>query len=280
MKRGLVSLAAGLFAIAMMAAPASAFLQNWSLDIDGSGEIGGGPNTAQTINEYLDTVGPSYIVNTITNPAFGTGTFHDVGAFVSQNHDGGQAYSWGGNYELTGLFDGNGSVNLNDGSIGFTGGTLKIYADSNPNFGSTVGADTYGADDGTLIGTFNVLSGAGSITSTGIPNGQISLEFQATSLLQGYWFDENGQDLATDPENLIFGLGTTNASYTQNPTSAVVDELAGGNSANTPPNHLFVGTNGQFRASPVPVPGTILLLGTGLLGLIVSSKKKFHSRMS
>lgn len=276
MRKSLVILAAGLFAAAIMATPASAFLQNWSLDIDGSGAI-----APTTINEYFDTVGPSYIVNTITDTT--TGTFDDYGAFTSSTHDGGLGYTWAGSHELTGLFQANGTVDFSTGTIGFNGGTLNIYADDQLNFGSTGGTDIYGANDGVLIGTFDVQLGDGTIAPSGIPNGAISVQFQSSFLEPGYWFDENGNDLSTsNPNGLIFGIATTNASYVANPNAAVVGELANefagvtGDPANTPPGDLFVGTNGQFRTAPVPIPGTILLLGSGMLGLVVTSKRKFR----
>ncbi|WP_372683950.1 PEP-CTERM sorting domain-containing protein, partial [Desulfosarcina sp.] len=125
-----------------------------------------------------------------------------------------------------------------------------------------------------------------SVNPTGVPNGQITVGFEASFLAPGYWFDENSVDLATlvaDPLAFVLGYATTNASYVENPTNLVVNELANefagvANPPNDPPFDLFVSTNGQYRLDAVPEPGTMLLLGAGLIGFAAVSRRKFFKK--
>lgn len=275
MKKVFLGLFLGAFLLFASAPAGAQFLEDWYLDIDGLGATYSG----DLISEFLDTVGPSYIVNTIGDG--GTGSFDDWGVFISGYHDGGTAYSWVGDYELTATFKGSGTVDLNAGTIAFTSGQLNIYSDPNLNFASAAGI--YGANDGTLIAIFDVLTGSGSVDPTGVPNGQITVIFQSSYLAPGYWYDSSMNDLSNlSSIYWIIGFATTNASYVKNPGDLVQTEIAGdfagypaGNPPpNSPPGDLFVSTNGQYRLQVVPEPATMILMGSGLVGLAGIGRRK------
>lgn len=285
----------------LIPAPASAFLKNWYLDptgaASGTGDV--------LIGELLDTVGTTWIDNTIGSG--NTGTFEEWGAFESSGHDGlgstigytdADSNKFGG--ELTALFYGTGNVDLNSGTIDFTDGWLDIYTHDTADFGSNTdgGTDargnpiTYGANNGTLIASFDVLAGGGgSVDVTGsefagAPNGEITTNLVATYINPGYWTMPDG---VTDFSDLpivswILGYGTTNASFVDidpdNPglmstaVNELVVEFASSTFVGTPPDDFIISGNGQFRVDVVPEPTSILLFGFGLLGCAAISRRK------
>ncbi len=250
------------------------FLNNWYINLDGDDAT-----APVQINEYLDIVGPAYVVNDLE-----TGTFEEWGAFKSNAHDGGTPFNNYPGYELTGLFSASGTFEL-DGSVDFTNGWLDIYVNDSPLFATDGTGGIYGADVGTHIASFNMVWGEGFIDAEGIPNGLFTTKFEATYLAEGYWYDQNMFDLSElDPISWFLGYGTTNASWVANPSQLVIDDIvtlfAGqfDTYSNTPPFDLVISSNGQFRAEVIPEPTTWLLFGTGLLGLAALGRRKMQKK--
>jgi hypothetical protein len=263
---------------AWASAPASAaFLQNWYFDYDGA--AGMQAATTTQVSEYLDIVGTSYIKNSFSGPL--SFTFEDWGAFKATAHDGGGGLNGSGSNELTALFHLTGTGTLGS-SINFNSGAVGDFVDvwvqnGGVDFAST--NDIYGANNGTKIGTFAVAFGGGTINASGIPNGFLTIALKPLSLTSGHFFLEDSTDLATTDLNFVFGFVTTNASVATAVNSTVngeiVQEFAGDSSLPTsdPPNRFVVGNNGQYRWV-VPEPGTVALIGLGLLGLVGLSRLK------
>jgi len=232
---------------------ANATLTNWYVDTDG---VGG--NAATLVNDYLDLTGVAYAHNTFTSAT--TFTFKESGLFETPTADG--PVNSGGtalNPVLSAAFTGTGT--------GTTGGLLSFLTGS-----LTV---TQGA---TTVGTFDLLSGSANLAAgTVLPNGAISLIFQATSLTAGYFYDSGMVDLSTilASNPLVFGFATTNVipltrnvgAPLQNLYNATFDPDQLGVITPNNTTDLHLSNNGQFRLQ-VPEPGTLALFGISLLGIV------------
>lgn len=238
----------------LAAAPANAVLTNWYLDTNGAA-AGGLSQVAQ----YVDLTGQAYAHNTFTSmTAF---NFNEFGTFNSFSADQTTVL----NPFLTATFSGTGS-GTTGGMLNFATGSLSIFSGA------------------TNIANFSLITGSATLNAgTVLPNGAISLIFQATSLATGYFFDSGMNDLstilATNP--LIFGFATTNAIPINGPVSTAI---VNGYNANFNPDILptlvpnqttdvYISNNGQIQLQ-IPEPGSLALMGIGLLGLALGSRRK------
>jgi hypothetical protein len=276
-------IAAATVTAALAASPAHAFLEDWFFQPDGTAA------TKTQINEFLDIIGPSYVQTSVPDGS-GNFTFTEFGALTTTAHDGGDVYagSFTNTSEITALFQVSGSATLN-GDLIFSSGTINVYSQvGTKNFASsTIPAFVYGANDGTLIGTFDVLFGDGTIDASGIPNGQETIVARATFLAAGYWIDPDGTtSMVGSPTGNLFGFATTNASRTQNAAANIISDIIGdfaGVAGYTNPGCLpglcadgtgsfTISNNGQFRL--VPEPGTVAITGLALALMGVFARRR------
>jgi len=264
------------------AAHADDVLQNWVFN-----PVGGGYSSGQTIREYLDVNGNAFIQ--LTASGANTFNFQENAVFnIGQADSNGQFFPVnfpGGNITATFAATGTGTFN---GAFQFTGGTISIYQNpANGVYGSTAGI--YGADQGNLIASFDVLAGGGgNVDASGNPisNGQVTVYAKANAgdLTPGYFFRSNGQDLSAED---ILSFAFTNANGVTNFTPNLVPEVAceyagytgagctaGTTYANVPGQNFFVSNNGQFKLAEVPEPGSLALFGIAMLGAGVASRKR------
>ena len=243
---------AGMLALS---APASATLTNWYVDTDGAGG-----NAPVLVRDYLDLTGISYVNNTFNGGSGTTFDFKEVGRFSALTADGG-TFNGGSNLNpnLNTYFTANGN-GTTGGLLNFIAGTLNVFSGA------------------TNIANFDLMSGSANLAANStLPNGTVSLIFKATSMVNGYFFDQNMNDLApiaNSFDGLIFGFATTNAisGTSQVPVELISDYNAAFNPDITGPifgdgrNNLYLSNNGQFRME-VPEPGMLSLFGIAFLGM-------------
>lgn len=269
-------------------ASAGALISNWTL---GQASSGGAVNTGVS---NLGFNGESLVVNQLG--VGGAVTSTDVAVFNFTTYNGGPSLNLGSpTGQYTAVFQGINQGNLNTGSFTFVSGTLDFYYNTAVTYGHNTNA--YGAADGIKIGSFTVtntgnpLTSGGFINPDGTPtaNGTINLTSLSNTLLPGFWNTSGGNLI-----NVAAGFATSNAHLdpAANGPSPYIDPnlvtsldslavaanplvtLPGTTNLNAPPTYMFIQNGGQFSISEVPEPGTIALLGIGMLGLGLGYRKR------
>jgi len=153
-----------------------------------------------------------------------------------------------------------------DGTItaDYYSGTIEMYVDFDP-YAVNLGNDAT-LTDGQLVATWDVTSGGYVLKPEGEAGSSYILNANAASILDNFWYAEGGIDLNDFvPFDLV--LGYTAGDNDPDAITRFTD--ADGN--------LIVLSNhdSSFSIGVVPEPGTLMLLGLGMLGIAGASRRKF-----
>jgi hypothetical protein len=268
-------------------APASADLLNaWQLDLsvangtydNGAALTGLGNNT--NIDHLVIGAGQSTVLQSL-NPATGSDvgqSFSDSGFLPLLNivHEGGSPIpgyqgfnssqllyiSFNG---LTGIFNADGTINFNPGV-----GSVKLWLDGDGNFDPTSSGGL-----SKLLATFDVVapSGGSNLDFIGgaAANATVDVTLKETSGLVGLFKDSAG-----NPVSLLTTVQFVNVDSLLDPNFSPNPAFSGNAACNATPSvdqpgctlaTIHVQNAGQFNLANVPEPGTLSLLGAGLMML-------------
>jgi len=272
--------------LAMSASAYTLEFQNWGFDVNGTG-TGGLISPVDEMTLLGITLNNSVPLD-YNNPASG-GTFTALSTLQVENFQNDNIVIGGtgvnNSYQITLVMNTTGSYVRNTSGLNeltFLTGTLNMYLDANLNYGSTVGL--FGANDGTLIASFDLMNGSGLMDyRIANPDGRTNIEFGATYLIPGYWFDPSGSDMSLSGDvPLIVGLTDSNNQVIRNASTTAKTELTSTGLIWTVQGDLdnyttFLSTNGSFAPAPtttIPEPTTLMLIGFGLIGISGLSRNK------
>ncbi|MBE9571414.1 MAG: PEP-CTERM sorting domain-containing protein [Proteobacteria bacterium] len=182
------------------------------------------------------------------------------------------------------------------GTYGFetADGILDIYIDTTLDANTGTG-DGYTGGTSTLIAQLLIHTGPAGVFTPTTFDGSVDATFTALWVMQNVFLDSSGNDLSTMPGLVMMAI--TDSNFDGDPDNQLYfshmeptnwgtyfpTRLAGGDDLTIPPNGyadnshpmaFYALEDGSAKIGVIPEPATMLLLGSGLLGLGFFGRKR------